>query len=454
MPRRTPAQGLARLGYLALTAATAGMDAAPARVRFGHGRTLSRLLFDRRPLVRLAPVAGAAGEEPVAVPADGAGGPPLRCALVTASLDVGGVESVVATLARHLPAAGVATTVLAREGGRTADELRAAGVDVRVVPDDERLAAAVVAADPDVVEVHTATPGMGDALVATGLPLVSVLHSVELYRSPDAWTATARLDAASRGVVAVSRTVRDDHVAHVPGRRAEDVAVVPNGTSTVAADDGVRARARARLGGALGVDLDADVVVACLARYDIQKNVPGLVDAFLLAARRRPDLRLVVAGGTADWLERARADALRRGDPNGDRVHLLAESDAATLLAASDAFALDSFFEGWPVSVTEAVRAGLPVVMADVGGAHELVGEGGAAGRVVANPAGPRTTRAAVEAARRRVHQRTRAAFAGALLEVADLPRSPRTARFGHGAMVAGHAGALRAAASTEGALR
>ena len=441
---------LNRLFYLGLTVATAAMDAAPARVRFGHGRTISRLLFDRQPLARIEALPVVDPGSSVAVRTAIAGVPELRCTIATASLDVGGVESVVAMIARRLPLAGIASTVVARQGGRTADKLRAAGVPVHIASSDATFLDIVPRTAPDVVEVHTATPAMSDALVSAGIPIVSVLHSVELYREPSAWEATARLDAASRSVVAVSRAVRDDHVAHVPLRHPDDVVVIPNGAETRATDGSTRARARDHLAAGLRVDLANDVVVVCLARYDIQKNITGLVDAFLLALRRRPHLRLVVAGGTADWLERTRAEVLRRADRNADRVHLLAESDAATLLAAADVFAIDSFFEGWPVSVTEAVCTGLPVVMADVGGAHELIGEDPTMGRVVANPAGPTVTPATVAAARRAVHQQTRRAFAQALVEVSDLPRNQGRMGLGHEVMAARHAEVLRAVARAE----
>jgi glycosyltransferase involved in cell wall biosynthesis len=437
----------ARLGFLGLTAATAVVDVLPPGLRFGHARTLSRALLGRRVPQSVGPLAGLPGAGELEPAAAGQATTTLTCALVTASLGVGGVESVVARLAQRLPAAGIACTVITLAGGATAQRLSDAGVDVRVVDGDDALVRTVQELAPDVVQVHTLAPGTSDALIGCGAPIVSVLHSVELYRYEPAWRATARLDAASAAVVAVSRAVRDDHLRHVPARSAEDVVVIPNGTATRPADDATRARARRHLGDALGIDLDGDVVALCLARYDVQKNVVGLVDAFLLAVERLPRLRLVVAGGTADWLERGRADALRRSHAAADRVHLLGESDAATLLAASDLFVLDSFFEGWPVAATEAVRAGLPTVMADVGGAAELVGVERARGRVVPNAAGTAVSQESVTRARRSLHQRTRADFAQAVVEGAGLARLPLPDGLTDAEMVAAHARALTAAA-------
>jgi glycosyltransferase involved in cell wall biosynthesis len=58
----------------------------------------------------------------------------------------------------------------------------------------------------------------------------------------------------------------------------------------------------------------------------------------------------------------------------GDRVRLLGERrDVPELLGAADVFVLSSRSEGLPVSVLEAMVAGLPVVASRVGGVGELV---------------------------------------------------------------------------------
>jgi len=56
------------------------------------------------------------------------------------------------------------------------------------------------------------------------------------------------------------------------------------------------------------------------------------------------------------------------------RVSMLPpESDVSHLLMEAQIFVLSTHFEALPISILEAMRAGLPVVASDVGGIHEAV---------------------------------------------------------------------------------
>jgi glycosyltransferase involved in cell wall biosynthesis len=59
------------------------------------------------------------------------------------------------------------------------------------------------------------------------------------------------------------------------------------------------------------------------------------------------------------------------------RVRFLgSRSDVNIILANSDIFVLMSHYEGFPISILEAMQAGLPVVASDVGGVSEAVEDG------------------------------------------------------------------------------
>jgi glycosyltransferase involved in cell wall biosynthesis len=93
----------------------------------------------------------------------------------------------------------------------------------------------------------------------------------------------------------------------------------------------------------------------------------------LLAALARvdADYRVSLVGDGPDAAEVA-ATVEARG--LSDRVELVgAQGTVTELLARSDVFVLSSRSEGFPVSILEAMAAGLPVVATDVGGVAEAV---------------------------------------------------------------------------------
>jgi glycosyltransferase involved in cell wall biosynthesis len=416
---RRPRRLVSRLEAATLGLVTAAVDVGPDQLRFGIGRALRNRVL-ATPLVTV-------GEDVVALrqlaasPADTLSDRPL-VALVTRTLGTGGVEAVVATLARELPRHGVRTVVLCGGGGSTADALRTDGVEVVHAP-DLRTAAELVAKLPGdaVAELHNAPDHLIQACADRGLPIVPVIHSTDINLTSDRWDREAGLTELAPAMITVSEKVRTFYTSNLPRPAGSPIMVIPNGVNLSPILPEEIDRARARLACVLQVDLQDAIVFTCLARYDLQKNIPGLVASFLSAAEVRGDLHLIVAGPIEDWLEHALADAIRCSHPAANRIHLLGNSSSRMLLAASDAFLLDSFFEGWPVAATEASVTGLPLIMSDVGGAVELVGSRAERGRVFGNPAASAEglSLAHIRRARRRVtNQTNRLQLKEAVLEI------------------------------------
>jgi glycosyltransferase involved in cell wall biosynthesis len=111
-----------------------------------------------------------------------------------------------------------------------------------------------------------------------------------------------------------------------------------------------------------------------VARLDYLKDHATAVRTLGQVARGRPDARLVLAG---EGPEREGIEMLIREHDLGRQVRLLGmRTDVPRLLAAADAFLLTSISEGIPLTVIEAMAAGLPVVATAVGGLAEVVEEG------------------------------------------------------------------------------
>jgi glycosyltransferase involved in cell wall biosynthesis len=136
-----------------------------------------------------------------------------------------------------------------------------------------------------------------------------------------------------------------------------------------------------------------------VARLNWKKNQACLLRAVALASREIPDLCLWLVGDGAE------AGALRQlaGELGiADRVHFAGErKDVGDWLAQADLFVLSSLTEGLPISLLEAMAAGLPFVVTNVGAMPEVAELSGAGTVVEANRPEPLAA-AIVQSARNR----------------------------------------------------
>jgi len=118
--------------------------------------------------------------------------------------------------------------------------------------------------------------------------------------------------------------------------------------------------------------LPDDRVVVFVGRLVDDKAPDVLLDAIALMRRQRPvTLALVGDGPLMETLRRHEAATATRF------FGFLQPKDVARVLAGSDVFALPSRFEPWGAVATEALAAGLPIVLsAEVGCAPDLLPDG------------------------------------------------------------------------------
>ena len=115
---------------------------------------------------------------------------------------------------------------------------------------------------------------------------------------------------------------------------------------------------------------DADSVVITVGEHIPRKNH----EACLRAIAALPGVTLLFCG-VGELTEALQALATELGI--ADRVRFLGfRADVASLLAASDVFLFPSYQEGLPVSLMEAMAAGLPCVVSRVRGNVDLIGPG------------------------------------------------------------------------------
>ncbi|MCW2792545.1 MAG: putative glycosyltransferase [Nocardioides sp.] len=293
----------------------------------------------------------------------------MRALMVIAEMGSGGAETVVSDLARHLVSLDHGVTV-ASSGGFRAEELPGHGVRSLRVPlrtpgpvglarTAARLRLDVRRSPVDVVHAHnvraTLAAHLGTRWPRRRPPVLTTVHGLA---DDDYARAVPVLNRCADLVVAVSADVGERLTS--AGLEAGRLHVVENACRPVPSYD--RARARREL----GLDPDRPVVL-CLARLAAPKRHDLLVAAWERVPR---DAVLLVAGdgpGQADLAGRVARAGL------AGRVRLLGvRQDVPRLLAASDVMVLASDREGMPMTVLEAMSAGVPVVASAVGGLVSL----------------------------------------------------------------------------------
>ncbi|MGY3034415.1 glycosyltransferase involved in cell wall biosynthesis [Bradyrhizobium sp. USDA 4354] len=310
----------------------------------------------------------------------------VHCLIVTPVLDAGGLDEFVAFLARRLPHFGFRVTVMcahssAEPVGRLFTILQKEGTAVVAAsPSDACLW--LETNRPDVVSAHDPPGWLLQAASDVRVPVVETLHGIPTPISTN-WKEERQRSKFVTRFVAVSELVRRQYLSGNPSYPDSAVITIPNAFNQTHRPSVNRSKARAWLG------LNDEFLFLSLGRHTVQKNAYGLVRAFSEVAENDPKVHLLIAGRLDDAVYTRQVRTLRDTMLCKDRIHLRQSfPDPSILLAAADCFVLNSFFEGWSLASMEALSAGLPTIVSDVGGAREQIGMDGSRGFVVANPVG------------------------------------------------------------------
>ena len=271
-------------------------------------------------------------------------------------------------------------------GGTMLPVFRKAGIDVAQV-DLRRaplssflqLVRILRAARPDIVQTwmyHADLVGGLAARLAGNRNVIWGIRTTGIAHAPRATAVVRRLCAWLSGrvphtIVCVADASRRSHVEK--GYDSQRMVVVHNGFNQSPA---VGALQRMTLRAQWGFD-DTHVVVGNLGRFDPDKDLENFIRAAGLLAPAHPELRFVMIGHRNDD-ERAQLDAWTAATGHAERFTLVRErADALVCLATMDVFCLSSRNEGFPVVVGEAMTAGVPCVVTDVGDTALLVADTG-----------------------------------------------------------------------------
>ncbi|MDJ0704397.1 MAG: glycosyltransferase family 4 protein [Leptolyngbyaceae cyanobacterium MO_188.B28] len=298
--------------------------------------------------------------------------------IITRADTVGGAQVHVRDLSRYLVEAGHQVFVVTGEKGQYNDVLEDYSIQsyscdtlkqpISLKQDWETrnyLIDLIRSFQPDLVSTHSSKAGILGRLAcyATNTPCIFTAHG---------WAFTSGVPEPKRSVyqlvekfaepladkiICVSEN--DRQIGLNCGMNSDRLITVHNGMPDIPIE------MRANL-----VDDLHTVKIVMVARFDKQKDHQTLLEAVKDITEAQLDLI-----GDGPGLANAKAYATQNG--MADRVNFLGfQKDVAKFLAQSHIFTLISNWEGFPRTIIEAMRAGLPVVASDVGGVAEAVDDG------------------------------------------------------------------------------
>jgi glycosyltransferase involved in cell wall biosynthesis len=166
--------------------------------------------------------------------------------------------------------------------------------------------------------------------------------------------------ARARGLVRTGTVIHNG----LPAPRPRQAGLDPEGLSFLERDI-----ARRELEGITRSELKDTFLIGSIGRLDMAKNYEFLVEQMADIAAGHPHVRALIIG---DGSERQKVEHLIKKRGLGKSVILAGDiPHAARYLKAFDVFVLPSRYEGFSISILEALFAGIPILASDVGGAKE-----------------------------------------------------------------------------------
>jgi len=304
------------------------------------------------------------------------------------SLNRGGAETLCLDVCRNARANGIDLTFVATGGGELEVEFRQSGADFvrlsRRAPFDLKLVgqlrALIEEREIDIVHCHQAVEALHAYFATRGMKRVKRVLTFHLCAA-DAKNRLALKFLAPRmdANVAVSRELLSCLDAEGGFRTGKNFHVVYNGV------DAARLLRRAtRSGDDLRDELkltESELLFGMVGNFyaDGRKDQLTVCCALPAVFARVPDAHFVFAGGYAEATSPIYQACVNHCREHGiaDRVHFLGKrADVANVLDALDIFVFSSRKDSFGVAVVEAMLAGVPTVVSDIGALLEVTGGG------------------------------------------------------------------------------
>ena len=111
-----------------------------------------------------------------------------------------------------------------------------------------------------------------------------------------------------------------------------------------------------------------------IGRFDYQKNHKMLVQVFGDIVKKYSEIKLILCG-TGELEEEIR-QKVKEMNISDNVIFCGLVDDVFKLLHEADIFILPSLYEGFPITIIEAMGTGIPIIATDVGGVRDIIQDG------------------------------------------------------------------------------
>lgn len=300
--------------------------------------------------------------------------------VITKADEIGGAQIHIRDISFRLNDDGCHVEVVVGEDGALVEHLKQKNIIVHIVPSLVRQIAPlkdiktifrlrniIKRTKPDLISLHSSKAGIVGRLAAVGtrVPVLFTAHGWAFAngvskKQQQLYCFIERLMAPlANKIITVSNQDKELALKYNVASEEKQV-VIHNGMPEVCLNTPSSSYSGMK-----------EVKLISVARFSAQKDHKTLFLALSTLPNKCWTLKLI---GKGPLLENYKN--LARELNIADRIEFLGErNDVAELLCTSDIFLLISNWEGFPRSILEAMRAGLPVIASDVGGSAESVSD-------------------------------------------------------------------------------
>ena len=306
-------------------------------------------------------------------------------AFIVNSLDKGGLEQVVALLAKGFYEQNISVKVICLdEGGWIAEQLEQAGIEVNIFHGNGRSFRSYIKKNPPILANTHYVKRHIKFMYKQGIPTVEVIHNMYVYYCDHVAKIERKNEKYFTKLIAVSEIVKETYQQRITD--SNKIVVIGNAAELRA----VPKRSRGEIRKAFQIPEDAFVILN-VGSIDPRKNQLGILEAFNIISEISDTLvYLIFAGNIQDEIySNIIIQKIQRIDENKRKQIRIFPyyKNVRELYCMSDVFLLDSYYEGWSIAATEALYDGLPIIHSKCGSAVELTDKG-RYGKVISNPGG------------------------------------------------------------------